>query len=307
MMNNQKPKVYYEKIPIVLTEGIDQDLITEEYESLVEELICPICESLVINPVCCSKCEKPFCKYCIDTWLKKKNTCPNRCVYKEAELPRILRNLLNKVKVKCPNHELGCKEIILYENYEKHLNNCEYAQWRCLGENCGYVNTKAKVIDHVNNDCTKLKEKCKWCGLSFDVSEFLYHFNNCDFMNETCIYCGMNINKNNVNTHTHDYCCDKVVKNYEKMVAQLRDEINSLKSQVNNKQIISNSFPQIGSSSEVSFVSFTSNGTYVFNGKVAGTNKLEDLYESSLTRGKLKYILLILFFIKVFVQILPEI
>ncbi len=288
-----RSKSYYEQVPIEFKEGVDTDLITPEFESLVEELICPICQCLCLYAVKCTTCEKPFCKYCITQWLKKKSTCPNRCKYQEGELSRILRNLLNKIKLKCPNNYLGCNETIIYENFEKHVKSCEYSEWKCLGEGCNFRGNKQAVIDHTTNGCSSLMEKCKYCKRSFKISEYMDHFSNCDKMAETCVYCGMYITRQNINNHTIEYCAGTVTKNYELMVNKLREEINKLKLDLRNAKSgsgnnsLSNSL-EVRNNSVLSFENFVASGVYTFNNKVAGTNKVEDLNDSSMNKGKHK-------------------
>lgn len=262
-MDKYSNKKNYEKVPLEIREGIDLDLITSEYSSVVEELICPICSSLVLDAVACKKCEKPFCKFCIHTWLKKKNSCPNRCTtFVETELPRLLRNMINKIKAKCIYHKLGCNEVILYENYIKHIETCEFAEWRCLEKNCKYVNIKSKVIDHCNTQCGKLLDKCKNCGETINPNEL------------------------------------KIVKSFENQVIHLKEEIKILKTKVNQNpsnslEINNNSnrdlpdLYNILNNNVVSLTSFISSGIYAFNNKIAGTNKVEDLYDRSLLKGNI--------------------
>ncbi len=283
----------YQIVPKEILEGVDTELITPEFESLVEELICPICQCLVIKPVMCKTCEKPFCKHCITQWLKKKNTCPNRCKYKEGELTRILKNLLNKVKLKCPNNELGCGETIIFENFEKHINSCDYSEWKCLGSGCNFKGIKQAVIDHTNNGCSSLLEKCKHCKRMFKINKLMKHFNNCDKMVEICIYCGMKITKESIKKHTVEYCAGTVTKNYERMMKELQEENSRMKAELRVSGGIrrgnsSNSSTEIRNRNTVVFENFISAGICTFNNIVAGTNKVDDLNDSSMNKGKIK-------------------
>ena len=61
----------------------DKEKVSIEPSSAVEPLddhfICSICMCVCISPVCCSKCDKMFCKTCISKWLKMSqfnSVCP---------------------------------------------------------------------------------------------------------------------------------------------------------------------------------------------------------------------------------------
>jgi E3 ubiquitin-protein ligase NRDP1 len=65
-----------------------------------EELICPICSSILEDPIQASDCEHAFCSSCINQWLKQQPTCPvdRGPIYinNMVPVPRILKNLLSK-------------------------------------------------------------------------------------------------------------------------------------------------------------------------------------------------------------------
>ena len=174
MSDEQK---FMEKLPIEeFHGGIDSDLVGQEFSLLIEELICPICEYLVWDAKMCKVCEKSYCKVCINKWLlKSTGKCPNRCKYETIELSRTIKNLLNKVQIKCLNNEKGCNEMIGYEQYENHYKNCNYNLWKCKG--CGLQDIKQKILAHID-DCDKNKEQCPYCKQFFKLQQYLNHFNN---------------------------------------------------------------------------------------------------------------------------------
>ena len=56
-----------------MEEYVNEDTIVknETYELLKDNIICPICLCLMIEPVMCLKCQNTFCKKCIESWQKK--------------------------------------------------------------------------------------------------------------------------------------------------------------------------------------------------------------------------------------------
>lgn len=83
--------------------------------------------ALLVDPLECKKCENAFCKKCLDDWLKKHpNECPNRCQPISAgPLHRVLRTVLDKLRVKCPNTQ--CEYTDSYSKIFKHIKSCEFS------------------------------------------------------------------------------------------------------------------------------------------------------------------------------------
>ncbi len=227
-MNNEK--IYYEQVKLPEFDcGIDQDLISPEFSLLIEELICPICSFLVWDAIKCNACDKPFCKICIDKWLKKKTgICPNRCKFQQGELSRTLRNLINKIMIQCTNLSRGCNEKISYEHYETHYKDCQFNLWKCLGKNCTFQDIKSKVLEHVKH-CDNITEMCKWCKNTFKIQYYMSHFNNCDMMTETCIFCNDLITKKEMNNHNHEVCASFLIKKYEDKITVIKQHIEESK------------------------------------------------------------------------------
>jgi len=112
----------------------DSMVVNKEYfEPLKDQLTCQICLGLLNNPVMCTSCETPFCLKCITQWKSKKNTCPSRCPQiKIKEVPRLFKNMLDGLKLKCKN---GCVVSLL--DYSNHVSHCdgnskkEIKCWNC--------------------------------------------------------------------------------------------------------------------------------------------------------------------------------
>ena len=121
-----------------------------------EELICPICSFILEDPVqvgsgvsfkvcscvkdwvlmvfeVCFKapdCEHAFCEDCINQWLKRQHTCPvDRTPIQPRDLkpvPRILKNLLSKLQLKCDHAAYGCTTIVKLEHLHTRVQECEF-------------------------------------------------------------------------------------------------------------------------------------------------------------------------------------
>ena len=100
----------------------DNSIVKNElYYELKDDIICPLCQCLMIEPMVCSKCQNTYCKKCIEDWKKKSNACPNRCT---SEFNKVIekKNYITKMKFKCVK---GCGEEIKFKDLEEHYkNNC---------------------------------------------------------------------------------------------------------------------------------------------------------------------------------------
>ena len=95
-----------------------------------EELLCPICSGVLENPVQAPICEHAFCTVCIHEWLNRQSSCPvDRNVITAIQLkpvPRILKNLLSRLTIKCNNEEFGCNTWVKLDALNQHLSECEH-------------------------------------------------------------------------------------------------------------------------------------------------------------------------------------
>ena len=161
----------------------------------IYDLICPICLNILNNPKSCSSknTSHSFCKNCIDTYLKAKNTCPickNQFNYK---INYKIESILISTKFKCKYNNYGCKTILNYYQYFKHINECNYKfknlQYECQVEKYNYKN--------------KIFEKCLFCSKIENVEN---HFKICAFFVYKCLFCNKNILSINLKEHTEKEC-----------------------------------------------------------------------------------------------------
>lgn len=118
--------------------------ITRFIDEIDEELICPICNCVLENPAQAPDCEHAFCRECISEWLSRQSTCPVdrsfTLISYLQPVPRILKNLLNKLQIRCENVSHGCTEILRLESLVDHQANCSFNPKRPVTcENCNLV------------------------------------------------------------------------------------------------------------------------------------------------------------------------
>ena len=111
-----------------------------------QELICTICFWVLEDPLEVPGCEHAFCKACIHTWLVDHQECPmSRCCSLTRnqlnQAPRILKNLLSELTIKCEYAAVGCEAVVTLDQLQSHLSRCEHNPKRQVSceSGCGLV------------------------------------------------------------------------------------------------------------------------------------------------------------------------
>ena len=115
--------------------GLDTDRAIDEINS---ELICPICEEIVDDPIECSNCEKAFCSQCIQDWSSVKKECPNRCPKLDLRSShRFFRTMWESVIIKCSRYREGCSAVMQMQYIKKHeMLECGFRPVICEHSEC---------------------------------------------------------------------------------------------------------------------------------------------------------------------------
>jgi len=106
---------------------IDPDLwVAKTGETEIDgHFVCVICCGVVIDPTECAGCESLFCRNCLTS---QDIPCPKRCGSSSyTKVNRFIMNTLNKMEFKCQSQP-KCTEVVKYEDYSKHIAQCEYGK-----------------------------------------------------------------------------------------------------------------------------------------------------------------------------------
>ena len=254
-----------ESRPIKLNLFDENDLpcypIYEIFNEKFPDFICQICLFFVIDPVECLTCNSIFCKKCLYEYTLYSKHCPNRCDINYRPVNRILKNLINAVKVPCIFYHKGCKEILNYESYYSHLKNCNFSPYMC--NQCYLVDVKENVENHCKI-CKKKKLKdfsnnnrkrfvCKYCNIeiiSFEekqfwydefkinkyVRKFLIHEYLCNEQIVFCNFCEKDFRLYDFMKHTENNIC--LINQLNNKISYLTHKIDYYESNIKNKKII---------------------------------------------------------------------
>jgi hypothetical protein len=122
--------------------------------SIHEDLLCPLCTSLLEDPLCGSQCGHTFCRKCITNTFRRISKCPIcRQPLTLVDLhPVIIRpflNQLNQLLVKCK----WCSQSnIQRNNFEDHFNTCTKTIVSCpaVDLKCDWKGQRDQIQDHIS-------------------------------------------------------------------------------------------------------------------------------------------------------------
>ena len=232
-------------LPIATNEnGILDEYIQTNDKNCLEIFTCSICSCLAWDPVCCPKCDKPFCRACISKYGKNKS-CPFGCDNDFfREITRNEKNFLNKIKLKCTN--VGCSKYIQYSDYVTHLEKCNLRKYHCKNQSCkeeGYIND---MMSHTVKcpyrivECAKCKQNIKFCEIK---SHKLEH---CPEVVVKCTMCGTSMKRglylkehkseNNENVKCLKLQVERWAKTYNDDMNNKNKEINELKTKIKDME-----------------------------------------------------------------------
>jgi len=119
-----------------------------------EELTCGICLEILNEPVVVQCCRQKKKKKCIKEWMDERQTCPNdRRVLGSKSLvepPRLIQNMISRLKICCDYTENGCKNVLVLDNLSSHLLECKFKP-KNLCKDCGIPIDNGKDHDCLFN------------------------------------------------------------------------------------------------------------------------------------------------------------
>ena len=133
-----------------------------------ENFHCSICYNVLKEPRTCRNNDHIFCLACISQHLKvNSQTCPECNEHLSVDTlrrPRVVNNMLSKLKINCDYASRGCPEFTCLEDLETHVVNCGYAPVLCSNAECGMEINKQDKVHHETEVCEYRRVKCHDCG-----------------------------------------------------------------------------------------------------------------------------------------------
>ena len=141
----------------------------ERFASTVSQnFICSICFNVLKDPVLCPRNHHCFCRGCITKHLENSQRCPT-CADKLtvetlAEPQRMVKDILNELKIHCIYKSRGCQEILQLQHIDQHEATCGFTPAVCTNQGCGATLNQRDLIHHESEVCEFRKLKCHSCG-----------------------------------------------------------------------------------------------------------------------------------------------
>jgi E3 ubiquitin-protein ligase NRDP1 len=108
----------------------EENIVKDEFfKKFKDQIICPICQNLMIIPMECSNCQNLYCEVCIEQWRKKGGGCPNHCINSEFKKVIEKKRMISNLKFKCIK---GCGAKVLFNDIKNHYNSECYKKKRTM-------------------------------------------------------------------------------------------------------------------------------------------------------------------------------
>ena len=135
--------------------------------TISKNFLCRICFNVLKDPVLCPRNQQCFCRGCITKHLEHSRSCPT-CADELTEEtltepPRMVKDYLNELNIRCIYHDRGCEEIVQLQHLDQHEDSCGFTPAVCRNQGCGAILNKRDLIHHESELCEYRKMKCHSC------------------------------------------------------------------------------------------------------------------------------------------------
>ena len=145
-----------------------------------EDVTCPLCLDVTLDPLESGCCGKHFCRECTEK-LGKSSDCPS-CKEEDVNFfaaKYFQREILNRLKVYCDKKSDGCEWSGQLSDSELHKRTCPSVMVDC--EKCGEKFKRGEAEAHKTTVCPKRPYECRNCDLEAPYDEIKEnHEPNCE-------------------------------------------------------------------------------------------------------------------------------
>ena len=218
-------------------QGYDEERFVN---TINRNFICLICFNVLKDPVMCPRNQHCFCCGCITKHLENAKRCPTCAdeltVETLIEAPRMIKDMLNELNIRCIYSERGCHEILQLQHIDQHEAACGFTPAVCTNQGCGATVNKRDLIHHESEVCEFRKLKCHSCGeMTKTLADVEKRMANMETKVITIDTKLANIEKNVVTMEAKLTNADANVVNIERNMADMKTDIEGKFEKVNNE------------------------------------------------------------------------
>ena len=172
------------------------------------------------------------------------NKCSNcQDIFEPKELDRTLRNVLEKLLLKCPNCNKYNKEKVAKSNimkvseYNNHILNCEYSDYQCLICKKLFQHCKKRCYEHAHF-CGYSDSICCYCSKNIKLYLKKEHEIECGKEIIECDLCNNKLERKKMENHKKKECIMRPVKcDNCQTTFKYKDFLNHSKDECKDNQI----------------------------------------------------------------------
>ncbi|EAR95218.1 TRAF-type zinc finger protein (macronuclear) [Tetrahymena thermophila SB210] len=186
-------------------------------QDIKDDLICLICDNLLLNTSICCQCDQTYCTQCIDEWIKQGSGCLKCEGFQfRRQKPPMYDDFINLITIDCPFSQnpqnfASCSEkgMKLDQSLE-HIKNCEFQIKQCPNEGCKLQIEANKYEDHVQQ-CLYRMYCCPYCNQQMPYLNSQQHDSICPRKQVKCKQCFNFYYQNQINDHEQNDCPQKIM------------------------------------------------------------------------------------------------
>lgn len=109
-----------------------KNVVTDGKTPVKKELQCALCHAILVQPMKCKDCKQHYDQACLNKFCRETGACPLQCKKpKFVFIAKEVEKALNDVKFTCVYKDLGCEQILTYQQAMNHDKECPFGLVKC--------------------------------------------------------------------------------------------------------------------------------------------------------------------------------